>query len=151
MMRRMIGRYKGAPARPDGAGVKRSVLARVGAVKPSLAPVHNENVERIGQPSHHAGKPGDGHGARTPVVPNRGRERSRAGRGRTGQGSGIMVYRGQIYRKVGDVRFWDEIEPHPGPGHQDEWFLRTLDSSVVWSVHELDLENQDLWVPVRDT
>ncbi len=61
MMRRMIGRYKGAPARPDGAGVKRSVLARVGAVKPSLAPVHNENVERIGQPSHHAGKSGEGH------------------------------------------------------------------------------------------
>ncbi len=69
----------------------------------------------------------------------------------TGQGSGIMVYRGQKYRKVGDVRFWEVIEPHPGPGHQDEWFLRTLDSSVVWSVHELDLENQALWVPVRDT
>ncbi len=69
----------------------------------------------------------------------------------TGQGSGIMVYRGQKYREVGDVRFWEVIEPHPGPGHQDEWFLRTSDSSVVWSVHELDLENQALWVPVRDT
>ncbi len=48
MMRRMIGRYKGAPARPDGAGVKRSVLARVGAVKPSLAPVRNEMLNASG-------------------------------------------------------------------------------------------------------
>ncbi len=151
MMRRMIGRYKGAPARPDGAGVKRSVLTRVGAVKPSLAPVHNENVERIGQPSHHHGKSGEGHGARSPVVRDDGQERAGPRRGPTGQGSGTMVYRGQKYRKVGDVRFWEVIEPHPGPGHQDEWFLRTLDSSVVWSVHELDLENQALWVPVRDT
>ena len=68
-----------------------------------------------------------------------------------GQGSGIMVYRGQIYQKVGDVRFWEVIEPHPGPGHLDEWFLRTSDSSVVWTVHECDLENQALWDPVRDT
>ena len=62
-----------------------------------------------------------------------------------------MVYRGQMYRKVGDVRFWEAIEPHPGPGHEGEWFLGTLDSSVVWFVHERDLENQALWVPVRDT
>ncbi len=134
--------------RPDGAGVKRSVLARVGAVKPSLAPVHNENVERIGQPSHHAGKSGEGHGARTPVVRDDGQERAGPRRGPTGQGSGIMIYRGQIYRTVGDARIWEVIA---GPDHEDEWFLRTLDSSVVWSVHELDLENQALWVPVRDT
>ncbi len=62
-----------------------------------------------------------------------------------------MVYRGQKYRKVGDARNWKVIEPHPGPGHQDEWFLRTVGGDVDMSVHERDLKNQELWVPVRDT
>ncbi len=62
-----------------------------------------------------------------------------------------MVYRGQIYRKVGEVRFWAVIEPHQDLGHEDEWFLGVLGSNVVWPVHERDLENRDLWVPVSNT
>ena len=62
-----------------------------------------------------------------------------------------MVYRGQIYRKVGEERFWEVMEPHPGPGHKEEWFLETFGGDVVMSIHERDLENRDLWVPVRNT
>ncbi len=48
MMRPMIGRYKGFRCARMVAGVKRSVLARVGAVKPSLAPVRNEMLNTSG-------------------------------------------------------------------------------------------------------
>ncbi len=59
-----------------------------------------------------------------------------------------MIYRGQKYRKVGDARIWEVIAR---PDHEDEWFLRTVGGDVDMSVHERDLKNQDLWVPVRDT
>ena len=59
-----------------------------------------------------------------------------------------MVHRGQIYRKVGDIRVWEVIA---GPDHENEWFLRSVDGDVDMSVHERGLKNRDLWVPVRDT
>ena len=55
-----------------------------------------------------------------------------------------MVHRGQIYRKVGDIRVWEVIA---GPDHENEWFLRSVDGDVDMSVHERDLKNRDLWVP----
>ncbi len=48
MMRRMIGRYKGFRCARMVAGVKGCVRARVGAVKPSLAPVRNEMLNASG-------------------------------------------------------------------------------------------------------
>ncbi len=61
-----------------------------------------------------------------------------------------MVYRGQIYRKATEDGVWEIIEPHQDLGHEGWWTLGRLDSKIISRVHERDLENSDLWVPVSD-
>ena len=62
-----------------------------------------------------------------------------------------MVYRGQIFRKVTEAGVWEIIEPHQDLGHKNEWLVAKLGSKIFTRVHERDLENSDLWVPVSDT
>ena len=62
-----------------------------------------------------------------------------------------MVYRGQIYHKAIEDGVWEIIEPHPNHGHEGEWVLGQMGSNIFTRVHERDLENRGLWVPVRDT
>ena len=66
-------------------------------------------------------------------------------------GGSMMVYRGQIYHKSVEDGVWEIIEPHRDHGHEGEWFLGKLGSKIFTRVHERDLENSDMWVPVSDT
>ncbi len=60
-----------------------------------------------------------------------------------------MVYLGQKYRKVGEDGVWKVTGPTLS--YEGEWFLGKVGSTEVEPVHERDLENRDLWVPIRDT
>ena len=62
-----------------------------------------------------------------------------------------MVCRGLIYRKVVEDGVWEIIEPQQDLGHEGEWLMGRSGSKIFTIVRERDLQNSDLWVPVRDT
>ncbi len=61
-----------------------------------------------------------------------------------------MIYRGQIYRKVGENGVWEVLGPRQDLNHEGEWFLSKLGGGTVETVHERDLESGSSWTPIAD-